>query len=118
MEMTDRQTKAAREKETEKETDRNVSFWADREMPPEASGSYFVYHEYAQIHNIHSIMAKLQIDKINLKMWFAWLLDEILQWRHNGHPPLFTQPFIRAQIKENIEVPRHWPLCGEFTGDR
>ena len=26
--------------------------------------------------------------------------------------PLFTQPFIRAQIKENIKAPRHWPLCG------
>ena len=24
---------------------------------------------------------------------------------------------IWAQIKENIEAPRHWPLCGEFTGD-
>ena len=21
-----------------------------------------------------------------------------------------------AQIKENIKAPRHWPLCGEFTG--
>ena len=29
---------------------------------------------------------------------------------------LFTQSFIRAQIKENIKAPRHWPLCGEFTG--
>ena len=27
---------------------------------------------------------------------------------------LFTQSFI--QIKENIKAPRHWPLCGEFTG--
>ena len=26
--------------------------------------------------------------------------------------------YICAQIKENIRVPRHWPLCGEFTGDR
>ena len=25
---------------------------------------------------------------------------------------------IRAQIKENIKAPHHWPLCGEFTGDR
>ena len=24
----------------------------------------------------------------------------------------------KAQIKENIQVPRHWPLCGEFTGER
>ena len=29
--------------------------------------------------------------------------------------PLFTQPFIQTQIKENIKAPRHWPLCGEFT---
>ena len=25
---------------------------------------------------------------------------------------------IKTQIKENIKAPRHWPLCGEFTGDR
>ena len=31
---------------------------------------------------------------------------------------LFTQPFIQTQIKENIKAPPHWPLCGEFTGDR
>ena len=32
--------------------------------------------------------------------------------------PLFNRPFNQAQIKENIKAPRHWPLCGEFTGDR
>ena len=31
---------------------------------------------------------------------------------------IFPQPFIQAQIKENIKAPRHWPLCEEFTGDR
>ena len=31
---------------------------------------------------------------------------------------MFTQPFNQAQIKETIKVPHHWPLCGEFTGDR
>ena len=31
---------------------------------------------------------------------------------------IITQQFIRAQIKENIKVPRHYPLCGEITGDR
>ena len=36
-----------------------------------------------------------------------------LHWRHNEH-----DGFIQAQIKENIKAPRHWPLCGEFTGDR
>ena len=48
-----------------------------------------------------------------------------LLWRHNGHNSvwnhhaasrLFTQPFIQTQIKVNIKAPRHWPLCGEFTG--
>ena len=24
----------------------------------------------------------------------------------------------QAQFKENIKAPRHWPLCGEFTGGR
>ena len=48
-----------------------------------------------------------------------------LQWRHNGvvasqltSLTMFTKPFIRAQTKESIKAPRHWPLCGEFTGDR
>ena len=47
-----------------------------------------------------------------------------LLWRHTGldcvsnHHPHITQPFIQAQIKENTKVPRHWPLCGEVTGDR
>ena len=31
---------------------------------------------------------------------------------------LFTQSFIQTQSKEIIKAPRHWPLCGEFTGDR
>ena len=45
-----------------------------------------------------------------------------LQWRHierlkSPAYPLFAQPFIWAQIKENIKPPRQWPLCGESTGD-
>ena len=31
---------------------------------------------------------------------------------------VFTPPFVQAQIKENINAPRHWPLWGEFTGHR
>ena len=23
-----------------------------------------------------------------------------------------------TQVKGNIKAPRHWPLCGEFTGDK
>ena len=30
---------------------------------------------------------------------------------------LYSQPFVEAQIKEDIKAPRHWPFIGEFTGD-
>ena len=44
--------------------------------------------------------------------WWAW-------WRlKSSASRLFTQPFIQAQIKENIKAPLHRNLCGEFTGDR
>ena len=26
--------------------------------------------------------------------------------------------FVKAQIKESIKTPRHWPLSGKFTDDR
>ena len=41
--------------------------------------------------------------------WPRWRLKLPASW-------LFTQSFIQPQIKENIKAPRHWPLCGEFTG--
>ena len=41
------------------------------------------------------------------------------QWRlESPASRIFTQPFIQAQIKENIKPPRHWSLWGEFTGHR
>ena len=48
-----------------------------------------------------------------------------LQWRHNGrgsvsnhqsHDCLLNRLFRRRS--KNVKGPRHWPLCGEFTGDR
>ena len=45
------------------------------------------------------------------------MTSEWARWRLKSPASrLFTQPFIRVQIKENIKAPRHWPLCGEFTG--
>ena len=50
-----------------------------------------------------------------------------LQWRHNGHDGisnhqlhdcLLNRFFFQVQIRENIKALRHWPLWGEFTGDR
>ena len=36
---------------------------------------------------------------------------------HQPHDCLLGRLFIQAQSKENIEAPRHWLLCGKFTGD-
>ena len=36
---------------------------------------------------------------------------------HQPHDCLLNRLY-KVQIKENIKVPRHRPLCGEFTGDR
>ena len=49
-----------------------------------------------------------------------------LLWRHNGHGAVsnhlphecLLNRLFNALIKENIEAPRHWPLCREFTGHR
>ena len=51
---------------------------------------------------------------------------ERLQWRHyervcvSNHQPYYCllSRLFKTQIKENIKAPRHWPLCGESTGDR
>ena len=40
-----------------------------------------------------------------------WHLKSPASW-------LFNQLFVQVQIKENIKALRHWPLWGEFTGDR
>ena len=54
--------------------------------------------------------------------WVVPTITVISEWaRWSLKSPasrLFTEPFIQAQIKENIKVPRRWPLWGEFTGDR
>ena len=59
----------------------------------------------------------------DMEMLSALLAITVTSWwvRWRLKPPasrLFTQPFIRAQIIENIKAPCHWLLCGEFTGNR
>ena len=45
---------------------------------------------------------------ITLTSWLAW-------WRLKSPA---SRLFVQAQIKENIKALCHWPLWGEFTGDR
>ena len=55
----------------------------------------------------------------------AFYIAFALRWRHNGaiasqitslaivYPSVYS-----GADQSNIKAPRHWPLCGEFTGDR
>ena len=50
---------------------------------------------------------------------FNTMTSKLAPWRLRSPASwLFIQSFIQAQIRENIKALRHWPLCGEFTGDR
>ena len=58
---------------------------------------------------------KCLVTQFNITVTSKWA-----RWRlKSPASPLFTQPFIQAQIKENIKAPRHWPLCGNspVTGE-
>ena len=49
--------------------------------------------------------------------WYITLRSQWASWRLKSPASrLFAQPFVQAHIKENIKVPRHWPLWGESTG--
>ena len=58
--------------------------------------------------------------------WKSSRISSSLQLRHNERDGVSNHQLrdclpsrlFKAQIKENIKVPCHWPLWGEFTGDR
>ena len=37
---------------------------------------------------------------------------------HITNVSMFAKLLARAQFKENIKAPRHWPVCREFADDR
>ena len=89
--------------------------------------SLFVFQQYNFITMIFHIIihmlpfiSPISFDTSSyLSMCSITMTSQWARWRlKSPASPLFTHPFIRAQIKENIRAPRHWPLCGEFTGDR
>ena len=56
-------------------------------------------------------MTQICVNITTTSKWARWRLK-------SPASRLFTQSFIQAQIKENLQAPCHWPLWGEFTGDR
>ena len=59
-------------------------------------------------HGIPGELGPLLLTHSLTSQWPRWRLKSPASW-------LFTQSFIRVQIKKNSKAPRHWPLCGEFT---
>ena len=91
------------------------------------------YNEYlgntvASDHLALLIHIYIEIDKINTfyilaiqvpvrYIYRSWSLSS--RWRLKlPASPLFAQPFVHEQIKENIKASHHWHLWGESTGDR
>ena len=56
---------------------------------------------FTEVKSVNSITVTSQ--------WARWRLKSLT-------PRLFVQPFVQAQVKENIKAPRHWPLWRESTG--
>ena len=54
-----------------------------------------------------------QYKPLMLSLVSAWTIC----WHKQSRSLWFGMPS-RAQIKESIKSSRHWPLCGEFTGER
>ena len=82
----------------------------------QGQGQVIASHRYCGDVIIPSFDSCFRHSSINL---FITVTSQWARWRLKSPPSrLFTQPFIQAQIKENIKARRHWPLCGEFTGDR
>ena len=62
---------------------------------------------------------------ISLWCYAYYTCVNILQWRHNGRdgvsnhqPPHCLLNRLSNTDQRKHQAPRHWPLCGEFTGDR
>ena len=90
-------------------------------------GIPFIYSACA-CYQPKSIWKRMATDALGLKPYnqYPQCWPNTLQWRHNeldgvsNHQPhdCLLNRLFKAQIKENIKAPRHWPLWGEFTGDR
>ena len=65
---------------------------------------------------IYTSLKQSRLRLWNITIEIIWY-ENVNQEEKSPVSRLFTQLFFRGQIKVNIKAPRHWPLCGEFTGD-
>ena len=65
----------------------------------------------------------ISIDEEWSRVWDVWIChyNDVIMGAtayQITSPTIVYEPSIQTQIKESIKAPRHWPLWGEFTGDR
>ena len=73
---------------------------------------FYIHMKHTVLWHAHVVgFWKLYLHITMTLKWARWRLK-------SPTSRLFTQPYVQANIKENIKAPRHWPLCREFTGDR
>ena len=51
-------------------------------------------------------------------IWWNPQVAMVAAWSPSCVTGALRNRLFKAQVKENIKAPRHWPLCEEFTGDR
>ena len=68
-----------------------------------------------------TVWGRVQIAGISVHLYYHEFISRFDGhdgvWSHQPYDCLLNRPF-RLRFKKNIKVPRHWPLLGEFTGDR
>ena len=76
----------------------------------------YIKTDWQQISLVHCI-GTLVIRWLVLLLFITVIL-QWARWRLKS-PALrrFAQPFVQAQIKENVKTPRHWPFWGECTSE-
>ena len=91
-------------------------------QPDQAQNKGTTNYEFLQsTNNAEDISMSCQTFATVYRHWYIIHYYDVLMGAMASKSPasrLFTQPFIQTQIRANIKAPRHWPLCGEFTGDR
>ena len=92
------------------------------------------YHHCTQ-HNSSKVKFRTDIELTMTNLWLSYVVTFVSSWekRTQDHYndvimgaiasqitslTIVYSIVIPTQINENIKAPRHWPLCGEFTGDR
>ena len=89
------------------------------EMSAMLSRSQCVHNKSDLVLVTRPLPESMTVHFANTYMRFIAVTSQWARWRLKSPASrLFTETFIQAQIKENIKALLHWPLCGEYTGDR